>query len=147
MLEFINKEHYSEISGYDIEIINLSLKGEVNERRIRFIKDHLDFKLEREYLDFLKNNISVVFKINEKIINLHYAYEAVKQNIAKEIYEIYNLKATIIGQVVVNDIEKDIFLMEKEGRYGVYILEECKIKKIGDSFKSVFTDGIGRKNF
>ncbi len=146
MLDFINKKYYSDIKGYDIEIINLTLKGDINERRVRFIKEHLKFDVEQQYLDFLNDNIAVVFKINEKLINLHYAYEAVKQNLAKEIYEQYNLKATIIGQVV-SDVEKDIFLMEKDGEYGVYTIYNGNIKKIGNSFKSVFTDGVGAENF
>ncbi len=147
MLNFINKQCYTEINGYDIELINLTLKDDINKRRVRLIKDHLKINIEKEYFEFLNKNISVVFKTNYKIINLYYAYEAVKQNFDKEIYEKYLLKATIIGQLVDNGEEKDILLMEHNEQYGIYVVYDKYIKKIGNSFKEVFTDGIGAQNF
>ncbi len=148
MLSFISEEYYKDIKGYDIEIINSNLKGCVNKNRIRLIKEHIVFDLEEAYIDFLNNNIAVVFKIKkeeEKLINLYYAYEVVNQNLAKEIYEKYNLKATIIGKVV-GKSEKDIFIMCNDG-YGIYILDDDEnIKKISNSFIDLFTKGIGLDN-
>ncbi len=144
MLSFINNDKYKDISGYDIEIINMNLRGNVNKNRIRFIEEHLKFNLEKDYIDFLNNNIAVVFKVDnkeEKLINLYYAYESVKQNLDNEIYEKYSLEATIIGKIV-GEVEENIFLMNYNGEYGVYVVNK-EIRKIGDSFRSVFTEGIG----
>ncbi len=151
LLEFINTEFYKNISGYDIEIINLNLRGEVNTKRIELIKQSLDFELEEEYIKFLNGNIAVVFNVDndeEKMINLHYAYEVVNQNLTNNIYEDYDLKVTIIGQVISDDKVKHICISNQNEKYGVYTLDNNgTFQLIGESFESVFTEGNGAYEF
>lgn len=151
MLSFINTEVFDDISGYDIELINMNLRYDVNDRRIRLLKEHLNFDLEKEYIDFLEKNIAAVFKIHssEKLIMLHYAYEALSQNLKNEMYEKFLNNGTIIGKII-DVTEKNICILKNENNesYRICTIDNnYDIIKIGDSFVDIFTNGIGIENF